>query len=160
MAVNRASLPFREASRGSLPSVVSSASFFDTHGERQPISSSLAIADRLLPAHCTSSHEEDRMREQVTELLSLGPLPDSDKANEEDIDRRAALLEAIALPVSDEEARSLVSLFGSDDAFGLAFSVRRLVESAPGWPIWDVIQGEGPWMEDLRARAINSGYVP
>ena len=100
------------------------------------------------------------MRREVEELLALGPLPDSSSATEEDIDNRAALLDAIALPASDEEARVLVSVFGADDAFGLAFSVRRLVESAPGWPIWEVLEGDGPWIEDLRARAMNSGYIP
>jgi hypothetical protein len=104
--------------------------------------------------------DEGGMRKEVEQLIGLGPLPDSDRATEEDLERRAALLESISPPVSDEEAMHLVGLFGPDDAFGLAFGVRRLVETAPCWPIWDAIVGESPWIEDLRERALNGGYRP
>jgi hypothetical protein len=100
------------------------------------------------------------MRPEVSALISGGPMPDSDDASDEDVQHRIDLFESIALPASDAEARALVTLFGPDDYFGLSFSLRRLIESAPSWPIWDALHGEDAWIVDLRRRAINSGYEP
>ena len=92
--------------------------------------------------------------------MALGPLPVWDQTTEQEVDRRLAFLRAVALPVTDEEASSLIKLFGPDDYFGLGFLLRDLVESAPGWPLWKVMRGDNPWMRDVRGRAINSGFVP
>lgn len=100
------------------------------------------------------------MSPEVEALVALGPFPDSADTTEEELNRHEALLEAIATPVSDEEALALSRLFGPDDYFGLAFSLRRLVESAAGWPIWQALDGDDPWIRDLRDRAVNSGFVP
>jgi hypothetical protein len=100
------------------------------------------------------------LRPEIEALVRFGPFPHSDSATEGDVDGRSALLDSIPSPLTDEEAAALVRLFGPDDYFGLAFSLRRLVESAEGWPIWEAIQGESPWIRDLRQRAINSGFIP
>ena len=42
------------------------------------------------------------------------------------------LILSIKKPVTDEEARVLVTVFGPDDSFGLVWPLVGLVESAPG----------------------------
>ena len=74
------------------------------------------------------------LRKVVEDFIELGPLPDSSAATEEDLDRREALLRAIAAPVSDEEAVALHGSFGPDGCYGLAWSLLHLVETAPGRP--------------------------
>jgi hypothetical protein len=61
--------------------------------------------------------------------------------------------------LTDEEASALVPLFGPDDCFGLALSLRTIIESAEGWPIWGAIKGDSPWIDDLRDRATKAGFV-
>jgi hypothetical protein len=78
----------------------------------------------------------------------------------EEVDARGALIDRVIPPISDDEARALVGIVGPDDLFGLAFSIRRLVETAPGWPIWEALEGPSPWISDLRERALNSGFRP
>jgi hypothetical protein len=104
--------------------------------------------------------EPTMMRPGVEALFALGPFPDSDSATGEDIERRLALLDGIPTPLTGKEAAALVRLFGPDDYFGLGFSLRRLIESADGWPIWDALEGDNPWIRDLRDRAINAGFEP
>jgi hypothetical protein len=63
-------------------------------------------------------------------------------------------LSKVETPVTDEEARALVKLFGPDDCFGLAWTLLHLIETAPGWPIESAIDGlEGEWMDRIRERA-------
>jgi hypothetical protein len=93
------------------------------------------------------------MRQEVQALVNLGPLPDCDTAQEEQLKAYESLLSSITTPVSDEEARSLVRLFGPDDCYGLAWSLLHLIESAPGWPLQDCLQDRGnEWTERLRLR--------
>lgn len=94
------------------------------------------------------------MRQEVQALVSLGPLPDCDTAQEEQLKTYESLLGSITPPVSNEEARSLVRLFGLDDCYGLAWSLLHLIESAPGWPLQDCLKDSGnEWMTRLRLRA-------
>jgi hypothetical protein len=44
-----------------------------------------------------------------------------------DLEQRERLLHAIARPVSDEEAQLLVTCFGNDNCFGLAWTLLHLV---------------------------------
>lgn len=63
---------------------------------------------------------------EVEELVALGPLPDAEAAAI-DMSRLAEyqrLLASISEPVSDEEAAALAQLFGPDDCFGLAWTLR------------------------------------
>jgi hypothetical protein len=75
------------------------------------------------------------MRPSVAELILLGPFPDSASATAEDLDRRGELLKAISRPVSEAEARGLLACFGPDDAYGLAWSLLHLIETAPTSPV-------------------------
>jgi len=72
------------------------------------------------------------IRSEVQQLVDRGPFPDSDDADEHDIDRRGVLLTAIKRPVTHEEAVALLTCFGPDDAFGLAFTLLHLIETIPG----------------------------
>ncbi len=95
------------------------------------------------------------MRETVRRLASLGVLPSEDSALAL-IQQYEELLAQIVPPVSDEEARVLISLLGSDDCYGLAWTMIHLIETAPGWPLMDLLENRSNnWIELLRTRAAN-----
>ena len=94
------------------------------------------------------------MREQVSELLKLGPMPGyEDDTTADEVKAYQDLLQSITPPVTDEEAKAMMTLFGPDDFYGLAWTMAHLIESAPGWPIEECLRGEDEWAELLRARA-------
>jgi hypothetical protein len=96
------------------------------------------------------------LRPEVARLLDMGPLPDSATAatNSTRLETSQRLIDGIEKPVSDEEARQLAALFGPDDCFGLAWSLVRLIESAPGWPPVDLPpNADNEWMKLLADRA-------
>lgn len=95
------------------------------------------------------------IRKEVREIKLLGALP-NEQADEEAIERYEKVLSAIKKPVTDEEAKILVTLFGPDDAYGAAWTLLHLVESAPSWPIEECLKGQGLWLDRLRRRAANS----
>jgi hypothetical protein len=68
------------------------------------------------------------MRPEVLTFVADGPLPDWD-AEEEEIDRRVTQLEAISKPVTGEEAAALVTCFGPDDCYGVAWTLLHLIET-------------------------------
>ena len=72
------------------------------------------------------------IRSEVQQLIDLGPFPDSAHAEPDDLDRRGALLQSIQRPLTREEAAALLSCFGPDEAFGLAWTLLHLIETAPG----------------------------
>ncbi|MFI6875467.1 hypothetical protein ACIBL6_18700 [Streptomyces sp. NPDC050400] len=53
------------------------------------------------------------------------------ESSEEEIDRRDGQLRAIARPVTREEAKALVSCFGPDDCYGVAWTLLHLIETGP-----------------------------
>jgi len=91
------------------------------------------------------------IRAEIQELDQLGPLPESDAAQAAQLNRYEELLKRIVRPVTDEEARVLVRLFGPDDCYGLAWTLVHLFESAPGWPLTDcLVNTESEWIQHLR----------
>jgi hypothetical protein len=94
---------------------------------------------------------------EVLELQKLGPLPSEDQANVALLRRYEELLRLIQAPVSDEDARALVALFGPDECYGLAWSLLHLVESAPHWPLADALKDidANEWIQRLKTRADN-----
>lgn len=100
------------------------------------------------------------MRREVQALVTLGAFPDCDTVQEEQLKLYESLLSSLTPPLSDAEARSLMSLFGPDECYGLAWSLLRLIESAPGWPLQDCLQYPGnAWIERLRQRAERQSRV-
>ena len=96
------------------------------------------------------------MRQEVRDLVKMGPLPDED-ATEERISEYERLLHCISRPLSDEEATALIGLFGPDDCYGLAWTLLHLIETAPSWPIEECLQDEdNQWIRRLRTGVENA----
>lgn len=100
------------------------------------------------------------MRPEVAHLLQLGPLPEERSASVERIAEYEMLIRALERPLSAQEARGLVTLFGDDGCFGLALALVRLIESAPGWPYEDCLESDNEWVQELKARAIRGLRLP
>ena len=47
-------------------------------------------------------------------------------------------------------------MFGSDDCFGLAWSLITIIETAPGWPGNLDLSGDNRWLRVLRLRLANA----
>ncbi|WP_148014611.1 hypothetical protein [Streptomyces sp. ME109] len=62
------------------------------------------------------------MRPEVQAFVAGGP-PSGWEASEGEVDRRDQQLGAIARPVTREEAKALVSCFGPDDCYGVAWGL-------------------------------------
>lgn len=100
------------------------------------------------------------IRKEIEELKTLGPLPSETGVNPEVIWRYEHLYRLITRPITDDEARVLIKLFGVDGCFGLASSFMHLVETAPGWPLEDCLNNlENEWIAELRKRAIHGGCL-
>jgi hypothetical protein len=100
------------------------------------------------------------MRTEVRELRKLGPLPGSD-ATLELIEAYERLLRGILPPVTDEEARALVTLFpaADDTCYGLAWILVHVIETAPNWPLKECVQPtDHSWIVVLRDRARRGGF--
>jgi hypothetical protein len=76
-----------------------------------------------------------RMRQEVQRLVLLGSLPAESNSEVSKVEEFQRALEAIAPPVSNDEAESLMAVFGPDDCFGLAWTLLHLIESAPEIPL-------------------------
>ena len=64
---------------------------------------------------------------------------------------------------TDEEAAALVELLSrSDDLFyEVPWFILHFIETAPGWPLWPVLQNtKGEWADLLRLRLKNAGLMP
>ncbi len=100
------------------------------------------------------------MRPEIKRLLLLGPLPSENVASVDHLGLIEAELRSVVKPLTDEEARAMVTLFGSDGCFGVAWSFLHLIETAPGWPIADCLTNlENEWVISLRDRAIRGGAM-
>ena len=99
------------------------------------------------------------VRPEIRELASLGPFPREEGATEEQVAKFERVLPRIHKPVTDEEARLLASLFPPDGTtFGLAWELLYLMESAPHWPLADVVENnpDSEWIARLRKRLENT----
>jgi hypothetical protein len=75
----------------------------------------------------------------IAQLAKHGPLPSAAERDVAKVRQVQTLLMQIDQPISNDDARILVTLFGPDDAFGLAWTLVHLIETAPDWPLWDVL---------------------
>jgi hypothetical protein len=99
------------------------------------------------------------VRMEVLELQRLGPLPSEGDAEVAHLEKVEELYRAIARPLTDDEARILVKLFGPDGCYGIAYSFVHLIETAPGWPLKECLQQlNNEWKVELRNRLIRGGY--
>ena len=102
------------------------------------------------------------MRDQIGQLVALGSfLAESDESTEGEnlIKQQDTLVRALRglRPATDQEACALTSIFGPDDAFGLAWSVMHFIETAPSWPLVSCIQNMPSllWKQRLEERISN-----
>lgn len=100
------------------------------------------------------------IRKEIEEMRELGPLPSEDSRDVALLKKYDNLYRSIAKPITDDEARVLVKLFGQDGSFGLASSLMHLIETAPGWPMEDCLRDQdNEWIVEMRNRAIRGGYT-
>lgn len=98
------------------------------------------------------------IRAEIQELKKLGPFPASKDVVPAIISRQEDLLRQIVPPVTDQEARELAQLFGPDDYYGGAWTVLHLVETAPHWPLADLLEEQSnEWIVRLSERAARKG---
>lgn len=101
------------------------------------------------------------VRKEIESMAALGPLPSEDGRDIELVKKYDQLFRTISTPITNEEARILVALFGTDGCFGLASSLVHLIETAPGWPLEDCLRNlNNEWIVELRNRLINAGRLP
>ena len=98
------------------------------------------------------------LRPAICDLAKMGVFPPSKGVDHALVKRRQELLQRITPPVSDDEARELVKLFGPDDYYGLAWTVLYLIEGAPHWPLADCLSGDSnEWIARLKDRLGRKG---
>jgi hypothetical protein len=96
------------------------------------------------------------IRQAVADFLATGPLPDEDQPVEA-IARAERLLGRIEAPVTVEEAMALLAGFGTDNCYGLAWTLLHLIETAPGALTAGYPAGaENDWVQLLRRRVANA----
>ncbi|MBK1685402.1 hypothetical protein [Rhodoferax fermentans] len=94
-------------------------------------------------------------------MQALGPLPPEAIKDVDLVKKFDMLYRAISKPVTDEEARVLIQLFGQDGCFGLASSLMHLIETAPGWPLIECLENQNnEWIVEMRNRCIRGGLIP
>jgi hypothetical protein len=102
------------------------------------------------------------MRQKIEELVRLGPLPSEEQADDEYLERFEKTLKEVTQdakqePLTNEEAKALVGLFGPDECFGGAWTLLHLIESAPGWPIEECLRDtSNEWVSRLNRRIENA----
>jgi hypothetical protein len=99
------------------------------------------------------------MRIEVQSLLDLGPFPDSQNSSVEQVESYEKLLKNLSSPVTNDEACKLIKMFGSDEYFGLSWTLIHLIESAPSWPIESCLERDNPWVNLLKTRINNSSQA-
>lgn len=84
---------------------------------------------------CTR-HMSGELRPMVMALTALGPLPTEAATDPTTLGRWEELAGQISQPLSDDEVTVLAGLLPADesDAFGMAWTLIHVLESAPGWP--------------------------
>lgn len=93
------------------------------------------------------------IRKEIEDLAVAGPLPSEDSATQKRLEVLDQLLEQVVPPVTDGEAQTLLSLFGPDDCFGMAWTVLHLIETAPSSRTADYSRfSENEWVMVLEER--------
>ncbi|WP_250002994.1 hypothetical protein [Actinoplanes sp. M2I2] len=100
------------------------------------------------------------IREQVQRFVELGPLPSEEDNSEDgdaDFDNLEQVLRGIERPVNQVEAAALSGSFGTDNCFGLAWTLLHLIETAPiPIPLTEPAADANPWIRRLWLRQQNA----
>ncbi len=98
------------------------------------------------------------MQVAIQSLLHLGALPASAVVEEDWLKQFEESILKVTPPITNDEARALIKLFGPDDCFGLAWSLVHLIESAPDWPLGDCLTDmSNQWIKLLKESAERKG---
>ena len=96
------------------------------------------------------------MQNAIIELKKLGSLPSSENPELDMLTKYQELITSINPPIDNEETIVLLDLFGSDDCFGLAWTLVHLIETAPDWPLYERLTNmDNEWIVRLKTRASN-----
>jgi len=99
------------------------------------------------------------IQKAVADLQNLGPLPSSSQADPDMLDIWQAQADKVKRPVSDDDAKVLIRLFGPDECFGAMWVLIHAIETAPSWPMLSLLEGlSGYPIEIMKDRCRNSGY--
>jgi hypothetical protein len=99
----------------------------------------------------------------------LGPLPSEQEVTTDFLERFESLLASVESdsadnPLTVEEVKALIGLFGPDDAHGVAWSLLHLIEKAPDWPVDECLYDSSQeWTGLLKTRVENArryGILP
>ena len=94
------------------------------------------------------------IRKSVKDLVRLGPFPPMAASPPERVQEYQGLLASITPPLTDQEAIDLLSIFGDDDYFGLAWTLLHLIETAPSPPLDSApAEDASEWIRRLWNRA-------
>jgi hypothetical protein len=95
------------------------------------------------------------MRNAVRTLMAMGRLPNEDVGDEAFWEPWERAVRALTNPATDDEAAAVLDVLprGEDSSYALAWHLLHFVESAPGWPDWDLLDDRSPWVVFLRERA-------
>ncbi|HEY7382528.1 MAG TPA: hypothetical protein VH743_02575 [Beijerinckiaceae bacterium] len=97
-----------------------------------------------------------QIQDAVMELAKLGSLPASAACDIARLQAVQEIMRRIKRPISNDDARVLIGLFGPDDCFGLAWALLHLIETAPDWPLADCLdQPHNEWIDRLKKRAVS-----
>lgn len=102
------------------------------------------------------------MQEAVHRLVQLGEFPDEHTAEAHEILRYQKVVESLEKPASNDEALAVLNCFprGNQWCFGLARALLHSVESAPGWPLSEGLDGRSWWVRFLKERADRATSEP
>lgn len=95
------------------------------------------------------------VRQPITDILATGQLPDLHNSTYDEIQRAEDLLNQMEKekPVTGEKAAALVTVFGPDDCFGLAWTLLHIMETAPGVGADEYLaHSDNYWVHMLRNR--------
>ncbi len=108
--------------------------------------------------HCERFFYLRSMRPEVVKLLALGRVPaDNDPHIETWLQEAEKYLDGLDNQATDEEARAIATLLNQNDGFGVSWTFLHFIESAPGWPLQDVLSmPTNEWIETLQIRVNNS----
>ncbi len=84
----------------------------------------------------------------------MGSLPAEQGADPAKLDEFDRAIHAISRPISTEEAAAVLSVFGTDSCFGVAWTLLHLIETAPESPLKTVPATDAnEWVKLLWDRA-------
>ncbi|UCI21846.1 hypothetical protein FJ970_13200 [Mesorhizobium sp. B2-1-8] len=100
------------------------------------------------------------MQKAVRGLWGIAPKLTEDLTLEQ-IAAAQTCIESLLPPLSADDVSALISLLPADGdtGYGLNWSILRAVETAPEWPLWDMLRDEGnEWVRRFRQRLANAGF--